>query len=146
MRFDPIHKLFLVAQPVSSTAFSGSSILVFDELGNFKESIDGLNFSNTFNVIPTHIALKPSNRSGFVDGPDAGVTESPVVHLLAARVQGMATFAFRTERRDSWWYLNGICECAVLRGMAGEKNPKKDIVLWIITVALLALAYFWYKK
>jgi hypothetical protein len=30
--------------------------------------------------------------------------------------------------------------------MAGEKNPKKDILLWIITVVLVALAYFWYKK
>jgi hypothetical protein len=30
--------------------------------------------------------------------------------------------------------------------MAEEKNRSKDIVLWIITVALLALAIFWYKK
>jgi hypothetical protein len=30
--------------------------------------------------------------------------------------------------------------------MAEAKNPKKDIVLWIITVALLALAFFWYKR
>jgi hypothetical protein len=27
-----------------------------------------------------------------------------------------------------------------------EKNPAKDIVLWIITVLLVALAIFWYKK
>jgi hypothetical protein len=27
-----------------------------------------------------------------------------------------------------------------------EKNPSKDIILWIITVALVALAIFWYKK
>jgi hypothetical protein len=27
-----------------------------------------------------------------------------------------------------------------------EKNPGKDIILWIITVALVALAIFWYKK
>lgn len=27
-----------------------------------------------------------------------------------------------------------------------EKNRSKDIVLWIITVALVALAIFWYKK
>lgn len=75
VQFDPIHKLFLVAQPVSSTAFSGSSIHVFDELGNLKESIDGFNFSNTFNVIPMHIAINPKNRTGYVDGPDAGVTQ-----------------------------------------------------------------------
>jgi hypothetical protein len=30
--------------------------------------------------------------------------------------------------------------------MAEEKSRSKDIVLWIITVALLALAIFWYKK
>jgi hypothetical protein len=30
--------------------------------------------------------------------------------------------------------------------MATEKNPRKDIVLWIITVVLVALAIFWYKR
>jgi hypothetical protein len=30
--------------------------------------------------------------------------------------------------------------------MAEEKNRSKDIVLWIITVALIALAFFWYHK
>jgi hypothetical protein len=32
-------------------------------------------FSNSFNVIGKHIALNPANRSGYVDGPDSGVTE-----------------------------------------------------------------------
>ena len=27
-----------------------------------------------------------------------------------------------------------------------EKNRSKDIVLWIVTVLLVALAIFWYKK
>jgi hypothetical protein len=27
-----------------------------------------------------------------------------------------------------------------------QKNRSKDIILWIITVALVALAFFWYKK
>ena len=27
-----------------------------------------------------------------------------------------------------------------------EKKRAKDIILWIITVALVALAIFWYKK
>ena len=27
-----------------------------------------------------------------------------------------------------------------------ENNRAKDIVLWIITVALVALAIFWYQK
>jgi hypothetical protein len=30
--------------------------------------------------------------------------------------------------------------------MADEKNRSKDIVLWIITVVLIAVAIFWYKK
>jgi len=75
VEYDPIHKVFLVAQPVSSTAPSGSSIHVFDTKGNFIESINGLNFSNAFNIIPAHIALHPSKRAGFIDGPDPGVTE-----------------------------------------------------------------------
>jgi hypothetical protein len=29
---------------------------------------------------------------------------------------------------------------------AKEKNRAKDIILWIITVALVALAIFWYRK
>lgn len=27
-----------------------------------------------------------------------------------------------------------------------EKNRTKDIILWIITVALVVLAIFWYQK
>ena len=72
---DPVHHLFLVAQPNSSTDPGSSSIHVYDESGNLIESIDGFHFSNTFNVIPMHIALHPSLRYGFVDGPDPGVTE-----------------------------------------------------------------------
>lgn len=74
VEFDPVHKLFFVAQSVSSTG-SGSSIQVYDTKGNLVESLNGFNFSNAFNVVFTHIALHPSNRSGYVDGPDPGVTE-----------------------------------------------------------------------
>jgi hypothetical protein len=70
VEFDPVNKLFLVAQPNSSTASSGSSIHAYDVTGNLVESINGLNFSNAFNVIPAHIALNPGRRTGFVDGPD----------------------------------------------------------------------------
>jgi hypothetical protein len=70
VEFDPVNKVFLVAQPNSSTASSGSSIHVYDVSGNLIESINGLNFSNAFNVIPAHIALNPGKRIGFVDGPD----------------------------------------------------------------------------
>ncbi len=75
VEFDAIHKLFLVAQPVSSSAPSGSTIYVYDTAGNLQETLNGFNFSNTFNVIGAHIALNPGKRSGFIDGPDAGVTE-----------------------------------------------------------------------
>jgi hypothetical protein len=70
VEFDSVNNLFLVAQPNSSTASSGSSIHVYDVSGNLIESINGLNFSNAFNVIPAHIALNPGRRIGFVDGPD----------------------------------------------------------------------------
>lgn len=74
VQYDPVHKLFLVAQSVSSTG-SGSSIQVYDTKGNLVESLNGFNFSNTFNVVFTHIALNPLNRGGYVDGPDPSVTE-----------------------------------------------------------------------
>lgn len=75
VEFDPVNKLFFVAQSVSSTAPGTSSIQVYDTKGNLVESLDGFNFSNTFNVVFTHIGLNPSNRSGYVDGPDPGVTD-----------------------------------------------------------------------
>jgi hypothetical protein len=75
VEFDPVNKLFLVAQSVSSTGL-GSSIHVYDTKGNLVESLDGFNFSNAFNVVRTHIALNPSNRTGYVDGPDPGVREA----------------------------------------------------------------------
>ncbi len=74
VEYDPVHKLFFVAQSVSSTG-AGSSIQVYDTKGNLVESLNGFNFSNAFNVVFTHIAFNPSNRSGYVDGPDSGVTQ-----------------------------------------------------------------------
>jgi hypothetical protein len=74
VEYDPIHKLFLVAQSVSSTG-AGSSIQVYDPQGNLVESLNGFNFSNASNVVFTHIAINPNNRSGYVDGPDSGVTQ-----------------------------------------------------------------------
>jgi len=72
---DSLHGLFLVAQPNSSTDPGTSSIHVYDEQGNLIESLNGFHFSNTFNVIPMHIALHPTMRFGYVDGPDDGVRE-----------------------------------------------------------------------
>lgn len=67
---DPIHQLFLIAQPISGTSSSGSSIQVFKEDGTFVESIDGFDFTNAgFLVIPVRIAINPSRRTGWVNGP-----------------------------------------------------------------------------
>jgi hypothetical protein len=75
VEFDPIHKLFLVAQPNSSSSSSGSTIYVYDTQGNLQETLNGFSFSNAFNVVPAHMALNPSKRTGFVDGPSSGVNE-----------------------------------------------------------------------
>ncbi|HZQ67283.1 MAG TPA: hypothetical protein VFA68_02090 [Terriglobales bacterium] len=72
--YDAVNKLFLVAQSVSSTG-SGSSIHVYDIQGNLVESLNGFNFSNSFNVVPTHIGLNPAIRTGYVDGPAADVSQ-----------------------------------------------------------------------
>ncbi len=74
VEFDPVNKLFFVAQSVSSTG-AGSSIQVYDTKGKLVESLNGFNFSNASVVVFTHIALNPSTRSGYVDGPDSGVTQ-----------------------------------------------------------------------
>src|SRR5436190_10521120 len=71
IEFDPINKLFLVAQAFSNGQLDhGSSIHVYDLMGNLVESIDGLNFQGGDNVFPVHITLNPSHRIGFVNGPD----------------------------------------------------------------------------
>jgi hypothetical protein len=75
VEFDPVHKLFLIAQPLSSSAPNGSTIYVYDIHGNLQETINGFSFSNAFNIVPAHIALHPSLRSGYIDGPDSGVNE-----------------------------------------------------------------------
>ena len=71
IEFDPINKLFLVAQAFSDGKLdNGSSIQVYDLVGNLVESIDGLMFQGGDNVFPIHITLNPSRRMGFVIGPD----------------------------------------------------------------------------
>ena len=71
IEFDPINKLFLVAQEFSDGKLNnGSSIQVYDLVGNLVESIDGLMFQGGDNVFPIHITLNPSRRMGFVNGPD----------------------------------------------------------------------------
>lgn len=62
VELDPIHKLFLVGQEFTSTGGSGSSIQVFDEQGNYVESINGLSLPASSALI----ALHPSERFGYV--------------------------------------------------------------------------------
>ena len=71
IEFDPINKLFLVAQPFAEGMLdNGSAIHVYDIDGNLLETIDGLKFQGGNNVFPIHITLNPSRRLGYVDGPD----------------------------------------------------------------------------
>lgn len=60
--FDPIHRLFLIGQEVSSVAPSGSSILIYDERGDFIKSVDGLSLPAS----PVNIAINPTQRIGYV--------------------------------------------------------------------------------
>ncbi len=67
---DPVNQLFLVAQPRSSTAQSGSSIQVYGEDGDLVESINGLNFTDAGSlVLPIKVAINPLTRTGWVNGP-----------------------------------------------------------------------------
>ena len=68
VEFDSVNKLFLVAQPNSSTG-SGSSIYVYDINGNVQETLNGFGFGNA-----SYIALHPSLRTGYVIAPNSGVT------------------------------------------------------------------------
>jgi hypothetical protein len=76
VEYDPLNKLFLVAQPLSSTAAATSSIQVYDTQGHFVESLNGFNFSNEAAVVFAHIAINPATRSGFVNGPNVNQLQS----------------------------------------------------------------------
>jgi hypothetical protein len=63
---DPIHKLFLVAQPSGSVGPPGGSVIdVFDESGHLVKSITGF---KAFGITPG-LAIDPGKRIGFIDGP-----------------------------------------------------------------------------
>jgi len=73
VEFDPVHKLFLVAQPISSQQpnSTSSTIYVYDTHGTIKETLNNFNFyTERFDVLPVHMALHPGKRSGFVDITD----------------------------------------------------------------------------
>lgn len=68
---DAVNHLFLVTQPDSSVG-PGSSVLVYDEKGNFIESINGLSFGGA-GSLGSFIHVNAANRTGFVNGP--GINE-----------------------------------------------------------------------
>ncbi|MFZ0681754.1 MAG: hypothetical protein WAM84_02630 [Candidatus Cybelea sp.] len=68
---DAVNGLFLIAQPVSSTSPSGSSIQIYNESGTLEESINGFSFSDASSVIPVRISINPTSRSAWVNGPQA---------------------------------------------------------------------------
>ncbi|HTT97045.1 MAG TPA: hypothetical protein VMF58_03275 [Rhizomicrobium sp.] len=67
VQFDPIHKLFFIGQPFSSTG-PNSSIQVYDPNGNFVESINNLHLPTS----SSRIALDPALRKGFVQSSQDG--------------------------------------------------------------------------
>jgi hypothetical protein len=68
---DPVNHLFLVAQLNSTLSpDGGSSVLVYDEHGKLVEYINGLNFFFFNSVIVPRIAVNPSLRIGYVNGPN----------------------------------------------------------------------------
>ena len=68
---DAVNGVFLIAQPVSSTSPSGSSIQIYNESGTLEESINGFSFSDSSTVIPVRISINPTSRTGWVNGPQA---------------------------------------------------------------------------
>jgi len=64
---DPVHKLFLVTDQFYCDGSAGSAIVVYDEKGNFVESITGFNFA----IGEPAPVLNPRKRMGWAyGGPD----------------------------------------------------------------------------
>lgn len=69
---DPVHHLFLVAQLNSTFSPSGgSTVIVYDEKGKLVEYINGFNFLNQNSVVVPRVAINPSSRTGYVNGPNS---------------------------------------------------------------------------
>lgn len=70
---DPLHKLFLVAQPNGTVGPAGGSVVdVFDESGHIVKSITGF---KSWSVTP-QMVVNPAKRTGFIQGPsDNAITE-----------------------------------------------------------------------
>lgn len=63
---DPIHKLFLVAQPNGTVGPAGDSVVdIYDESGNLVKSIVGFKAAG----VTPGLAVNPKTRTGYIDGP-----------------------------------------------------------------------------
>jgi len=72
---DPVNKLFLVNEPVNACTNSGSAIIVYDESGNYVETIDGFQFASNVIISPP-ATLNPNKRMGWVfGGPNGSVSQ-----------------------------------------------------------------------
>jgi hypothetical protein len=101
--FDATHKLLFVAQAVSSSTATGSTIYVYDTSGILQGTLNGFIFSNASSVIAMHIALNPGTRTGFVDGPSTGEIQGLSTSLASAQpqVSSSAKLPSRSGRRRS---------------------------------------------
>jgi len=90
VEFDSTHKLFLVAQPNSSSSGSGSTIYVYDTKGDLQETLNGFSFSNG-NVIPAHIT-EPQLAKRVCGWARLWRDRDSVVHILAAAEGPSAAF------------------------------------------------------
>jgi hypothetical protein len=75
---------------------------------------------------------------------DSGEEVSRISHIVF--LTSVRNRIHRLVRGNLQGDLNRKFSCGVLLGMAEEKKGSKDVILWIITVALVALAIFWYMK
>lgn len=62
---DPLNKLFLVTDPFYCNGSQGSALVVYDESGNFVETIGGFKFA----IGEPPVAIDPSLRMGWAFGP-----------------------------------------------------------------------------
>ena len=63
-----MHELFLVADPVYAPT-GGSAIVVYKENGDLVEAITGFHFRTGSPRVPIRVAVNPTLRMGWVDGP-----------------------------------------------------------------------------
>jgi hypothetical protein len=68
---DAVNKLFLVNEPINACTGSGSAIVVYDESGNYVETIDGFQFATQVIIFPP-ATLNTSKRMGWVFGGPSG--------------------------------------------------------------------------